>query len=205
MGNGDDAFLRSESSEALMKRFQTGDNRAFDVLYNRFHPYVFGLHRRHLRSQYRFVDVNAEAEELTQETFLKFFRLRYTWNPDKGSVWAFLLTITNTNSLSLLRSAQLRARQLIAAPAQLGLVGTDAKGTLFGTAGYTVGAHSELDIERALSQLPSQMREIIIDSYYLGLTAEEIADITGLKANTVRGIIHRAKKRLAHLLDDSDT
>src|SRR5262245_54852041 len=59
---------------ALMQRVQGGDTAAFEELQRRYAGRVFGYFCRQLRDR-------AEAEDLTQEVFLRLFRARHSYHP----------------------------------------------------------------------------------------------------------------------------
>ena len=68
-------------------RYQAGDLAAFEELYARFAPRARGwLAKRRLAP-------GADAEDLTQETFLQMHRSRHTWSPSRPfEPWAFAIT-----------------------------------------------------------------------------------------------------------------
>lgn len=57
------------------------------------------------------------------------------------------------------------------------------------------------DLRRALARLPAAQRELLLLAYGQGASHDEIADITGLRASSVRTLLLRARRKLAVLLD----
>ncbi len=78
-----------------MLRFQAGEDAAFDVLVEAYKRQVMAV-------AFRFLQNAADAEEATQETFVKVFKARKKYNPGhKFSSWIF--TIVNHTCLNMLR------------------------------------------------------------------------------------------------------
>lgn len=78
--------LEALSDEDLMTRIQSDDLGAFEELYDRHSAKAFGLAR--------FICRNFQpAEEATQDSFLTVWRSRATYDPDRGSACAWLMTV----------------------------------------------------------------------------------------------------------------
>jgi RNA polymerase sigma-70 factor (ECF subfamily) len=58
----------------------------------------------------------------------------------------------------------------------------------------------DVDVQRALRDLPRQQRAAVVLHYYVGLPAAEIADAIGTSEATARVHLHRARQRLAEAL-----
>ena len=100
-----DAVSTPEQSEdpLLMKRVSDGDRRAFLTLYDRYSSKVYGL------AIYMLGD-EMTAEEVTQDAFLRLWTRAETYNPDRGKLSTWLLTITRRLAVDRIRLEARRPR-----------------------------------------------------------------------------------------------
>jgi len=145
------------------------------------------------RLAYRLTGNRPDAEDLTQEVFVRVFRSLDSYEPGTFAGWLHRIT-TNLfldqarrkqrirfDALSDERGARLPSRE--AAP----------------DAAYTDQRFDD-DIERALQALPPDFRAAVVLCDVEGLTYEEIAGILGAKLGTVRSRIHRGRAMLREAL-----
>jgi RNA polymerase sigma-70 factor (ECF subfamily) len=187
------AALGRSSDEDLMKRTQNGDKQAFAVLYERYSASV-------LSYLYRMLGNLEDVESIGQEVFLRAFRFAPTYRyPQKFSTWLF----TITRNLAINQSRR-RKRSPIRNITELNLEGVDLSGDP-----YQVAARATDDVEkqeeiagvlRALDELPSDQKEVIVLGVFQDLSYAEIEDITGTKAVTLRSRMFHGLKRLARTL-----
>lgn len=85
--------------EDLLHAVGKGDRGAFEELYEVLAPRVFGLVLRVLRDR-------AHSEEVAQEALVEVWRSAARYEPDKGSVMAWVLTIAHRRAIDRVRSAQ---------------------------------------------------------------------------------------------------
>ena len=142
------------------------------------------------RLAYRLTGNKQDAEDLTQETFIRVFRSLSSYTPGTFEGWLHRIT---TN----LFLDQARRKQRI----RMDAMGEDAERY---ASGDQLGAperafehgNLDLDIQRALDQLPPEYRAAVVLCDIEGLSYEEIAVTLGIKLGTVRSRIHRARARL---------
>jgi RNA polymerase sigma-70 factor (ECF subfamily) len=172
----------------LVSRARNGDIQAFEALYRRFVPRVFGLCRRMLGDP-------ALAEELTQEVFVRvweklpLFRGRKPFAP-------WLLTVASRVVISHRRASSRRDRR-IRAVEDLALVEPHA--TDFDSE-PSRNADAGIDLETALSQLPDGARKVFVLHDVEGYKHQEIARMTGLAVGTSKAQLHRARRILRKVL-----
>ncbi len=147
------------------------------------------------RLAYRLTGDRHDAEDLTQEVFVRVFRSLSTYTPGTFEGWLHRIT---TN----LFLDQARRKQRIRFDAL-----SDARAArLSSTTPTPDAAYADQtfddDIERALATLPPDFRAAVVLCDVEGLTYEEIAEILDAKLGTVRSRIHRGRamlrKALAH-------
>jgi RNA polymerase sigma factor (sigma-70 family) len=146
------------------------------------------------RLAYRLTGNPHDAEDLTQEVFVRVFRSLSSYTPGTFEGWLHRIT---TN----LFLDQARRRQKI----RFDALAEDSEQRLPGRAPTPEGAlHDQLfdaDVERALSALPPDFRAAVVLCDIEGLSYDEIAAILGVKLGTVRSRIHRGRAMLRRALE----
>ena len=88
----------------LFRRSARGDENAFAAVYDATAARVHGLVLRVIRDP-------AQAEEVTQETFLEAWRIASRFDPDRGSALSWLLTLAHRRAVDRVRSAEAASRR----------------------------------------------------------------------------------------------
>jgi RNA polymerase sigma-70 factor (ECF subfamily) len=179
--------------EDLMELFQGGYDEAFTVIVNRYrerlHQFV-----------YRYTHDHLDSEDLTQETFMRVFRSRNSYERiARFSTWLY------TIATNLIRSQYKRSQRM---PMQ-SLTTTDetdqdyVADVLDPNASTDEETHFRLTVEqlhKALDLVPADFRSLIVMRDVDQLSYEEIMDITGLPMGTVKSRINRGRARLQELM-----
>ena len=146
------------------------------------------------RLAYRLTGNAADAEDLTQDVFVRVFRSLSTYTP--GTFEGWLHRITTNLFLDQARRKQ-RIRFDALSDERAARLTSDAT-----PHGYFDDRTFDDDVERALAQLPPDFRAAVVLCDIEGLSYEEIAEILDAKLGTVRSRIHRGRamlrKALAH-------
>ncbi|MCL2466764.1 MAG: RNA polymerase sigma factor SigE [Micrococcales bacterium] len=147
------------------------------------------------RLAYRLTGNRQDAEDLTQETFLRVFRSLHTYSPGTFEGWLHRIT-TNL----FLDSTRRRSK------VHLELMGDDADGFTAQSPEESPERryeHQNLDddVQRALDALPPSYRAAVVLADIEQLSYEEIAVTLGVKLGTVRSRIHRARAQLRVALE----
>ena len=158
-----------------------------------WHDIVEQHSARVYRLAYRLTGNRADAEDLTQEVFVRVFRSLDSYRPGTFEGWLHRIT-TNL----FLDQARRRARIRFDALAD------HAEDRLPGRA---LAPDEQLledlfddDVEAALATLSPDFRAAVVLCDVEGLSYEEIADVLGLKLGTVRSRIHRGRAQLRSAL-----
>ncbi len=140
------------------------------------------------RLAYRLTGNQHDAEDLTQEVFVRVFRSLSSYTP--GTFEGWLHRITTNLFLDLVRR---RAR------IRFDALPDDAERLPSGEHGPSQvydDTHLDGDVQRALDALPPDFRAAVVLCDLEGLSYEEIAATLGVKIGTVRSRIHRGRSQL---------
>ena len=150
--------------------------------------------QRVYRLAYRLTGNQYDAEDLTQEVFIRVFRSLSSYTPGTFEGWLHRIT-TNLFLDMVRRRARIRFDSL----------GEDAADRLPGREPSPerlyVDTHMDADIEQALAALQPEFRAAVVLCDIEGLSYEEIATTLGVKLGTVRSRIHRGRSQLRAALE----
>jgi RNA polymerase sigma-70 factor (ECF subfamily) len=180
----------ARADETLALAAQRGDPRAFDALVDR---YAARIHRHILR----IVGHVQEAEDLTQETFLKAYRALPRFD-SRREFRAWLYTIAANTARTAVRDRGRRAGRWERAQEPKVAV-ADSAGALLGT--------EELQerLEGAIQRL-NPAAAALIDLYYReGMSVREAAAVAGLSEGAAKVALLRARRQLREWLTGEDT
>lgn len=152
---------------------------------------------RVFRLAYRLSGNRQDAEDITQEVFLKVFRSLSTLKP--GSIEGWLHRITTNVFLDQVR----RQKRIRMDPMGQTDTGFADRSELTNPQRHFEYQNLSSDVQAALNELKIQYRVVVVLCDIEGLSYEEIAQTLGIKLGTVRSRIHRARAKLrvslAHL------
>jgi RNA polymerase sigma-70 factor, ECF subfamily len=167
---------------------QTQQLKALDLLYDRYGKFVYS-------TAIRIVNNIEEAEEITQETFLRLWQRSEIYQPNRGSLSGFLITLARSRSLDLLRSRKSSQQRLQRVQTASGGVPDHNPPLEFATTDERTRR-----VQEALSQLLPAERALLETAYYEGLSQSEIADRDGIPLGTVKSRSRQALKKLHAVL-----
>ncbi len=181
----------------LVTRFQAGDTQAFTGLVKRFQRRVYALAYRLLRN-------HAEADEVTQETFVRVYR-RIEQLKSPQYFTSFVYRIATNYAIDLLRR---RKGRVVAMPEESEMPGS----VQIALSEKVTDPHTKLEnkellaqILKATEELPPRQKMTLVLHDIEGLSKEEVSRIMGCPEATVRSNLHIArsklKKKLGKLLD----
>ena len=141
------------------------------------------------RLAYRLTGNPHDAEDLTQEVFVRVFRSLDTYTPGTFEGWLHRVT-TNLFLDGARRKQRIRFDALSDERAARLRSSSPSPDMAY------ADMHFEDDVERALATLPPDFRAAVVLCDVEGLSYEEIAEILGSKLGTVRSRIHRGRAQL---------
>lgn len=145
------------------------------------------------RLAYRLTGNRQDAEDLTQDVFVRVFRSLDSFEPGNFAGWLHRIT-TNLFLDRARRAARIRMDGF-AEGAENQLLGSHVvPEDAVHDAGF------DPDVEAALASLPEKFRVAVVLCDIEGLSYDEIADVLGVKVGTVRSRIHRGRMQLRDAL-----
>lgn len=178
----------SATDARLVASIVTGDHHAFGLLYQRHRAAAFALAYSMLRDA-------STAEDLVHDAFLRAWSSAASYQPQRGTLRSWLLTIVRNSVIDHLRSRALAARPDMTR-AQLCL-STPVSEDVHATATLTIDAER---LRRALTTLPDEQRQAVELAFLAGMTHGDIATLTGTPLGTVKGRIRLGLRRLRDVL-----
>lgn len=139
----------------------------------------------------RVVGDRQKAEDVTQDAFLKLWNNASAFQPSRGSLRTWLLTIVRNRAIDALRGRGAHER------AELPLFETQPSQHASDDPWRAVADEFEAEaVREALGRLPVEQRQVIELAYYAGYTQGEIAEMTRVPIGTVKGRARLALEKL---------
>lgn len=183
-------FVHAQSTDLeLVSAIQAQQVKALDVLYDRYSKLIYTI-------AFRILNNVEEAEEVTQETFLRLWQRSEIYQPNRGSLSGFLITLARSRSIDRVRSRKSAQEKV------------QRFQTFFEDApNYNPPLEFVMVEERfhvvqeALKRLSPADRDLLETAYYEGLSQSEIAKRDGIPLGTVKSRARQALKKLRAALD----
>lgn len=176
------------SDVSLVARIAVGDDRALQMVYERYSPLVYGLARRVTAS-------TANAEEITQEVFVYLWQNPDRFDADRGTLRAFLGALAHRRSVDEVRRSTRRT-------AREDRVGGDATNLEVLEIGDDLERSQTADrVRAAVTSLPEQQREAVLLAYFGGCTFRDVAERLGIPEGTAKSRLRLGLSKLAALLE----
>ena len=193
-----DQQAEQEALGRLVRQCIAGDQHAWQQL-------VVSQHRRIYGICYRFTGSATDAEDLTQDVFLKLYRNLASFDVQKGNFNTWLTTLARNLLVDHFRRTRLeRASDSLDAS----LTGEDDGATLAGRLAdprpsqetRAAGLELKAVIQQALAQLSPELREAVVLRDLEDMDYKEIAQVLRIPEGTVKSRISRGRGELARLL-----
>ncbi|MGA7706713.1 MAG: RNA polymerase sigma factor [Acidobacteriaceae bacterium] len=189
-----------EETNALVRRCLQGDGHAWQQIVETQHRRVYGL-------CYRFTGSAGDAEDLTQDVFLKVYRNLKSFDVERGSFPTWLTTLTRNLLVDHFRRT--RAEQTTHS---LDAGWEDQDGTSNSPAERLQTQQADplknyMDrelqalVQQALLQVSPELREAVILRDLKDMDYKEIAEVLRIPEGTVKSRISRGRMELARLLE----
>jgi RNA polymerase sigma-70 factor, ECF subfamily len=192
------AIAEQKALAELAARCLAGDAQAWEQLARTQHRRVYGI-------CYRFTGSQSDAEDLTQEAFLKMYRNLASFDPAKGGFTTWLTTLTRNLLVDNYRRTRLERASDSLDETYDGEDDGPTKAERLIDGGRTqeqhvAGLELRTQIQAALAQVSPELREAVILRDLEDMDYKEIAEILCIPQGTVKSRISRGRSELARLL-----
>lgn len=188
----------AQAAALLVRRCVAGDAAAWEEIVQKYHRRIYNI-------CYRFAGSGENADDLTQEVFIKMYRTLSTYDVERGAFMTWVTTITRnllvdhfrktrqerlTDSLDVAPSEQEDAMPLAERIPDQG-PGPDAEAQ---------SREAGQAVHQALQKLSPELREAVILRDLQDMDYREIAAVLRVPEGTVKSRINRGRTELARLL-----
>lgn len=185
--------LNTLSDEDLMEHFQAGYEQAFNILVSRFKDRLHNF-------LYRYTHNHQDCEDLVQETFLRVYRSKHSYERiAKFSTWMYTIALNLAKSLykkkQRMTTVTIHKDESDPEDRPMKLEDTNIL--------QDDSLHEKMcmdELENALMELSEDFREVVVLRDIQQLAYDEIATITDLPMGTVKSRINRGRAQLQDLL-----
>jgi len=193
----EDATLEIDWSQ-VVRHCMDGDSGAWAEMVRAHHRRVYGL-------CYRFTGNPADAEDLTQDVFLKIYSNLASFDQQRGSLQVWITTMTRNLLVDNFRRSR---NQRATGSLDEGWDMADELAPIDRLMGREVSPHEaaakkeiEKMVQEALARVSTELREAVILRDLQDMDYKEIAQVLGIPEGTVKSRISRGRAELARLLE----
>lgn len=180
--------VEQDGDSSLIAASIAGDVAAFETLYRRYSARVHGLCMRLTRNE-------AEAEDSTQETFIKAWQQLGRFRGHSSlATWLHRIAVNEVLSRRRRKSTEQR---------YLNVIELEHESQLEQELQSPRIPLEPLDLEQAIARLPQRMRAAFVLNKVYGYTHEEAGEMLGVAAGTCKVQVFRAARMLSGLLEES--
>jgi RNA polymerase sigma-70 factor (ECF subfamily) len=183
--------LTSTDDALLAQRIRSGDRDALGELYDRYASVA-------LATALRVVANREQAEDLVHDGFVAVWQKIDRFDPMRGSLRSWLLTVVRNRAIDRLRSA--RSSMAIEVADEQSLLRTSPNPTWEAA----IARRSAAELRSALDGLPTEQRQEIELAYFGGNTYREIAVLTNVPLGTANGRLRLGLAKLRDTLQETD-
>nr|WP_240894720.1 sigma-70 family RNA polymerase sigma factor [Fodinibius halophilus] len=183
----------SDDEVQLMKRIQSRDDEALEELYDLYKRLLFSM-------VISIVKKKEEAEDLLQEIFVKIWNKAESFDPDRGNVYSWIVTLARNQAIDRIRSKgyKTQKKQSVSIHEPLFSLEGDKHDPMETT---IFSDRAEL-VKKALEKIPEKQSEVIKIAYYRGLTQSEISDQLDIPLGTVKTRTRQGMIKLKRILGE---
>jgi len=177
------------TDQQLVAKVQKGDSRAFDMLVLKYQHKILGLISRYVHDA-------DEVQDVAQEAFIKAYRALPNFRGDSAFyTWLYRIAINTAKNYLVSRSRRPPGSDVEVEDAEY-YEGGGALRDIETPESALYGAELKEVVERAIRELPDDLRTAVTLREFDGLSYEDIAEIMSCPVGTVRSRIFRAREAI---------
>lgn len=176
--------------EKLVERCLQGDDAAWEAVVNSYAKRIYNL-------TYRYTSRRDEAEDLTQEIFIRVYQNLKSFRSDSGSFQGWIMKVGRNLIIDHYRRTR-RFQQAAGTEEMETMNLKDEK--VLNPQRSVEQSEASLFLSEGLQALSPELKEAIILRDLEGMAYQEIAELLGIPEGTVKSRINRARLELAKLL-----
>lgn len=180
----------SDPDTELMLKLQEGDKNAFELLIRKYEKLV-------LNTAFRYTGNRSEAEDLTQEVFLRVYNARQTYQPN-SPFKHWLLTIVVNLCLNWIRDT--KRQRTISLFTEVNSPQVNIQHSQERISDHFKQLELKLAIKEAIDALPHTQRLAVILNKYDECSYEETAQIMKMSVPAIKSLLYRARESLKEKL-----
>jgi RNA polymerase sigma-70 factor (ECF subfamily) len=181
--------LSKDTDQELVRRVQSGDKSAFDLLFSRYQQKIINLIGRYVKD-------SSEVQDVAQEAFIKAFRALPRFRGESAFyTWLYRIAINTAKNHLVSRGRRPPNTDVDIDDAELNPTSTVLQEAESPEAAL---ARDQLSsgIDAAIAELPEDLRSAVTLREFDGLSYEQIAEIMDCPVGTVRSRIFRARESI---------
>ncbi|MEP1305385.1 MAG: sigma-70 family RNA polymerase sigma factor [Balneola sp.] len=186
------ANVGSNNINSVISRIQERDTKALEELYDEYSALLNGI----LLS---IINKPTEAEDLLQEVFMIIWEKSYQFDPKKGHLRSWIITITKNKAFERLRSKGFKTQRKQSTSIDENEIILD--GNEESPIDYAIHNDEAELMKQALKQIPENHRRMLHIAYYQDFTHSEIAKEYDIPLGTVKSRIRRGMQKLKIIIE----
>lgn len=177
--------MKAANEQQLILRVREGDHEAFRLLVERYMKYAYNI-------AYRFVGDHDDAEDVAQESFVKVYEAIKSFRGE-ASFNTWLYRIVTNLSLNRVRQKKISITNMSIIENSVTHTGDFFK--------VQQAEETKAIIEKALHELPTLQRAVVILRHINGLSTKQVGEILRCSEGTVKTHLHRGILKMRTKLD----
>ena len=173
----------SLSNHELLKLFVKGDKESVNILIQRLMPKIFS-------QAYSILGNENDAEDITQETFIRLWKIAPVWKQDKAEITTWLYRVVKNQCIDKIRKDKKYSDEDI----------KDHQDNKLNAFEKLENKERDKKLYNAISTLPTRQKKATIMRHIYGYTNYEIADEMNISVQAVESLIARGKRAISELL-----
>ena len=182
-------YMDWKEQDEIISRVLKGDRNAYTLVVNRYKGPIFNL-------AYRMTGSYHDADDLTQETFLKAYVALGKFQRDR-KFFTWLYTI----SLNLIRN-HLRGAKPVSEPME-SLCSSESNNDFENPEGSAIRGEEIKLLDICMRRLPPDVREAVVLRFHQGLSFEDVAAVSGCSLSGAKMKVYRGLEKLRFLMGET--